>query len=227
MQWTSAATVVSNYLFAGVDYSTAAIRPRPSRFHRVAGFSASSSRGCRVTPAFMSMSLDQLNFPSVFHLFQIFGFLATAVYAFNTALALKRLRRGGAPSVGQTGDYTRARTTSRGEVESQPQLHWASESLPRSRPHWGGRRVWPALPGSSKFGANTPPHFRVSSSKTHLGLSVTVRGWLCGSLVTVSHGWRYISLRRHIFNLLKYISFALHYNLVIRWHWAQGLRTIF
>ncbi|XP_072574339.1 CKLF-like MARVEL transmembrane domain-containing protein 4 [Paramormyrops kingsleyae] len=53
----------------------------------------------------------------------IFGFLATAVYAFNTVLALRRLRQGGRPSVGQTGDYTRARTTSRGEVESQPELH--------------------------------------------------------------------------------------------------------
>ncbi|MBN3319858.1 CKLF4 protein, partial [Atractosteus spatula] len=53
----------------------------------------------------------------------IFGFLATAVYAYNTFLAVMRWRlrdvRAGAV---QTSEYTRARTASRGEMETQPEI---------------------------------------------------------------------------------------------------------
>ncbi|XP_072321395.1 CKLF-like MARVEL transmembrane domain-containing protein 4 [Eucyclogobius newberryi] len=53
----------------------------------------------------------------------IFGFLVTAVYAVNTFLAVRRWRRGNNSQGGaQTGEYTRARTASRGEMEARPEL---------------------------------------------------------------------------------------------------------
>lgn len=54
----------------------------------------------------------------------IFGFLVTAVYAVNTFLAVRRWRRGSSShtGAGQSSEYMRARTASRGEMESRPEL---------------------------------------------------------------------------------------------------------
>ncbi|KAL4613591.1 CKLF-like MARVEL transmembrane domain-containing protein 4 [Arapaima gigas] len=53
----------------------------------------------------------------------VFGFLATGVYSINAVLVLRRWRsREVPPGPGQSREYTRARTTSRGEVEAQPEL---------------------------------------------------------------------------------------------------------
>ncbi|XP_036391688.1 CKLF-like MARVEL transmembrane domain-containing protein 4 [Megalops cyprinoides] len=54
----------------------------------------------------------------------IFGFLVTAVYAFNTYLVVRQWRKGDGGSTGaQTSEYTRARTASRSDMEAQPELH--------------------------------------------------------------------------------------------------------
>ncbi|KAG9341358.1 hypothetical protein JZ751_019464 [Albula glossodonta] len=53
----------------------------------------------------------------------IFGFLVTAVYGFNTYLAVRQWRTGeGSSSTAQANEYTRARTASRSEVEARPEL---------------------------------------------------------------------------------------------------------
>ncbi|KTG38415.1 hypothetical protein cypCar_00021165 [Cyprinus carpio] len=53
----------------------------------------------------------------------IFGFLVTAVYGLNTFLAVRRWRLGDSRDGPlQTSEYIRARTASRGEVESRPEL---------------------------------------------------------------------------------------------------------
>lgn len=53
----------------------------------------------------------------------IFGFLVTSVYAVNTFLAVRRWRRGnGSQGAAQTSEYMRARTASRGEMETRPEL---------------------------------------------------------------------------------------------------------
>lgn len=53
----------------------------------------------------------------------IFGFLVTGVYGINTFLAVRRWRRGnGCQGAAQTSEYIRARTASRGEMESRPEL---------------------------------------------------------------------------------------------------------
>ncbi|KAI1904159.1 hypothetical protein AGOR_G00002810 [Albula goreensis] len=53
----------------------------------------------------------------------IFGFLVTAVYGFNTYLAVRQWRTGeGSSSTAQPNEYTRARTASRSEVEARPEL---------------------------------------------------------------------------------------------------------
>ncbi|KAM9765153.1 CKLF-like MARVEL transmembrane domain-containing protein 4 isoform 1-T2 [Menidia menidia] len=53
----------------------------------------------------------------------IFGFLVTGVYGLNTFLAVRRWRRGnGCQGAAQTGEYIRARTASRGEMEARPEL---------------------------------------------------------------------------------------------------------
>lgn len=58
----------------------------------------------------------------VLHL-QIFGFLVMGVYGLNTYLAVRRWRLGDSRDGPlQTSEYIRARTASRGEVESRPEL---------------------------------------------------------------------------------------------------------
>ncbi|XP_039619029.1 CKLF-like MARVEL transmembrane domain-containing protein 4 [Polypterus senegalus] len=53
----------------------------------------------------------------------VFGFLVTIVYAFNTFLAVKKWQLNSRRmNVGQSSEYTRARTESRGEVESRPEI---------------------------------------------------------------------------------------------------------
>ncbi|KAL1007083.1 hypothetical protein UPYG_G00081670 [Umbra pygmaea] len=53
----------------------------------------------------------------------IIGFLATCVYAVNTFMAVKRWRTGdGRSGAIQTSEYMRARTASRGEMESRSDL---------------------------------------------------------------------------------------------------------
>uniref|UniRef100_A0A3Q2D362 CKLF-like MARVEL transmembrane domain containing 4 n=1 Tax=Cyprinodon variegatus TaxID=28743 RepID=A0A3Q2D362_CYPVA len=52
-----------------------------------------------------------------------FGFLVTGVYGLNTFLAVRRWRRGnGCQGAAQTSEYIRARTASRGEMESPERL---------------------------------------------------------------------------------------------------------
>ncbi|XP_067258167.1 CKLF-like MARVEL transmembrane domain-containing protein 4 isoform X1 [Chanodichthys erythropterus] len=54
----------------------------------------------------------------------IFGFLVMGVYGLNTYLAVRRWRLGDSRDGPlQTSEYIRARTASRGEVESRPELH--------------------------------------------------------------------------------------------------------
>ncbi|XP_072451922.1 CKLF-like MARVEL transmembrane domain-containing protein 4 [Chiloscyllium punctatum] len=53
----------------------------------------------------------------------VFGFLAAAVYAVNTYLAVKIWRLGARRQTGgPANEYTRARSESRGEVESRPEV---------------------------------------------------------------------------------------------------------
>ncbi|CAN9507263.1 unnamed protein product [Ophioblennius macclurei] len=56
----------------------------------------------------------------------IFGFLVTGVYGINTFLAVRRWRRGsgggGGSQAAQASEYIRARTASRGEMETRPEL---------------------------------------------------------------------------------------------------------
>lgn len=53
----------------------------------------------------------------------IFGFLVTGVYGINTFLAVRRRRLGnGCQGAAQTSEYMRARTASRGEMETRPEL---------------------------------------------------------------------------------------------------------
>lgn len=53
----------------------------------------------------------------------IIGFLVTSVYAVNTFLAVRRWRRGNSSQgAAQTSEYMRARTASRGEMETRPEL---------------------------------------------------------------------------------------------------------
>ncbi|XP_008308162.1 CKLF-like MARVEL transmembrane domain-containing protein 4 [Cynoglossus semilaevis] len=53
----------------------------------------------------------------------VFGFLVTAVYGVNTFLAIRKWRLGnGGQRAPQSTDYIRARTASRGEMETRPEL---------------------------------------------------------------------------------------------------------
>ncbi|XP_068194546.1 CKLF-like MARVEL transmembrane domain-containing protein 4 [Antennarius striatus] len=54
----------------------------------------------------------------------IFGFLVTGVYGVNTVLAVRRWRlsSGHQGVMGQSSEYMRARTASRGEMEARPDL---------------------------------------------------------------------------------------------------------
>ncbi|CAL8246972.1 unnamed protein product [Lota lota] len=53
----------------------------------------------------------------------LFGFLVTCVYGLNSFLAVRKWRRGDScQGVATSSEYTRARTASRGEVETRPEL---------------------------------------------------------------------------------------------------------
>ncbi|XP_043937765.1 CKLF-like MARVEL transmembrane domain-containing protein 4 [Protopterus annectens] len=53
----------------------------------------------------------------------VFGFMVTAVYSFNMYLAVKKWREGSRQqNARQNSEYTRARTASRGEAETRPEI---------------------------------------------------------------------------------------------------------